>query len=143
MRKGFVISAAHDSTARTFRLTIGSHALIVGVLLFFGFPALFVAATSWGARVVVADLLRQNASLQLENANYRDATTQLAAQVSSLQSAADTLKAAAQVDPMAARAMERLPKSITHRAMGGGSLSDVAAPVASAASAGDPAFGLL
>ena len=143
MRKGFVFSAAHDSTARTFRFTIGSHALIVGVLLLFGFPALFVAATSWGARAIIADLLRQNASLQLENANYRDATTQLAAQVSTLQSAADTLKAAAQLDPLTARAMERLPKSITHRAMGGGSLADVASPVASAATAGDPAFGLL
>ena len=143
MRKRFFISASHDASARTFRFIIGHHALIVGVLLFFGFPALFIAATSWGARAVIAGLLRQNASLQLENASYREATTQLAAQVSTLQSAADTLRSAAQVVPQAARAMERLPRSITHRAMGGGSLGDVTAPVASAATAGDPAFGLL
>src|SRR6185436_8088710 len=54
----------------------------------------------------------------------------LAAQVSSLEDAADTLRAAAQVDPQVARAMDRLPSSITHRAMGGGTF-------------GDPAFGLL
>jgi murein DD-endopeptidase MepM/ murein hydrolase activator NlpD len=143
MRKSFVITAARDPNGKAFRFTIGAHALIVVALLFVGFPALFFAGTSWGASAVIADLLRQNAALQSENANYRDATGQLAAQVSSLQEAADTLRAAAQLDPQAAKAMDRLPDSITHRAMGGGSLGDVASPVASAVTAGDPAFGLL
>src|SRR5215208_7912653 len=93
MRKSFQISAARDSNGRTFRFTIGAHALIVVALLFLGFPALFFAGTSWGASAVIADLLRQNIALQAENANYRDATAQLAAQVSSLQDAADTLRA--------------------------------------------------
>ena len=106
--------------ARRFRFTIGAHALIVGALLFVGSPVLFIAGSSWGARAVIADLLRQNAALRVENANYRDATGQLASQLSSLQEAADTLRATAEVDPQAARAMERLPASITHRAMGGG-----------------------
>ena len=115
---------------------------MVVVLLVVGFPALFFAGTSWGASAMIADLLRQNTALQAENANYRDATAQLAAQVSRLQDAADTLRAAAQVDPQVARAMDRLPSSITHRAMGGGSFGDLASPVSSTVTA-DPAFGLL
>ena len=59
------------------------------------------------------------------------------------QDAADTLRAAAQVDPQVARAMDRLPSSITHRAMGGGAFGDLASPVSSTVTAGDPAFGLL
>jgi murein DD-endopeptidase MepM/ murein hydrolase activator NlpD len=143
MRKSFVITAARDSNGKTFRFTIGAHALIVVALLFVGFPALFFAGTSWGATAVIADLLRQNAALQAENASYRDATAQLAGQVSTLQAAADTLRAAAQLDPQAAQAMNRLPASITHRAMGGGALNDLASPVSSTVTAGDPAFGLL
>jgi murein DD-endopeptidase MepM/ murein hydrolase activator NlpD len=64
--------------------------------------------------------------------------------VATLQAAADDLGARAALDPQAARAMDRLPSSITHRAMGGGSsLADVTAPLTSAASSADPAFGLL
>jgi murein DD-endopeptidase MepM/ murein hydrolase activator NlpD len=143
MRKSFVITAARDSSGKTFRFTVGAHALVVVVLLVIGFPALFFAGTSWGASAMISELLRQNSALQAENANYRDATAQLAAQVSSLQDAADTLRAAAQLDPQVARAMDRLPSSITHRAMGGGTLGDLASPVSSTVTAGDPAFGLL
>jgi murein DD-endopeptidase MepM/ murein hydrolase activator NlpD len=143
MRKSFIISASRDSGGQTFRFTVGAHAFVVVLLLVIGFPALFFAGTSWGASRMISDLLRQNSALQAENANYRDATAQLAAQVSGLQDAADTLRAAAQVDPQVARAMDRLPSSITHRAMGGGTLGDLAGPVSSTVTAGDPAFGVL
>ena len=143
MRKSFLITAGRESNGQTFRFTVGAHALVVVVLLVIGFPALFFAATSWGASAMISDLLRQNTALQAENANYRDATAQLAAQVTSLQDAADTLRAAAQVDPQVARAMDRLPSSITHRAMGGGTFGDLASLVSSTVTAGDPVFGLL
>ena len=135
MRKSFLITASRDANGKTFQFTIGAHALVVVVLLVIGFPALFFAGTSWGAGAMISDLLRQNAALQAENANYRDATAELAAQVTSLQDAADTLRNAAQLDPQVARAMDRLPSSITHRAMGGGSLGDLASPVASTVTA--------
>src|SRR5688572_17094848 len=94
MRESFIVRVARDASGKTFCFTIGAHALTVVALLFIGFPALFVAGSTWGARAVISDLLRQNAALQVENANYRDATGQLSAQVSSLQAAADTLRAA-------------------------------------------------
>ena len=142
MRESFIVKASRDAGGKTFRFTIGAHALIVGALLFVGFPVLFIAGTSWGARTLISDLMRQNAALQVENANYRDATAQLASQVSSLQAAADTLRATAEVDPQAARAMQRLPSSITHRAMGGAVFQGVT-PFTDAVSSTDPAFGLL
>jgi murein DD-endopeptidase MepM/ murein hydrolase activator NlpD len=138
MRESFIVRVARDAGGKTFRFTIGAHALTVGALLFVGFPVLFIAGSSWGARAVISDLVRQNAALQVENANYRDATGKLAAQVSSLQAAADTLRATAEVDPQAARAMDRLPSSITHRAMGGGVLR-----FTEAVGSSDPAFGLI
>ena len=87
MRKSFLITASRDANGKTFQFTIGAHALVVVVLLVIGFPALFFAGTSWGAGAMISDLLRQNAALQAENANYRDATAELAAQVTSLQDA--------------------------------------------------------
>lgn len=143
MRETFTLRASRDGGGKTFSFTIGAHALIVGALLFVGFPVLFIAGSSWGARALIADLVRQNAALQVENANYRDATAQLASQVSTLQTAADTLRATAEVDPQAARAMERLPSSITHRAMGGGVLRGMTAPLTEAMGAADPVFGLV
>jgi len=143
MRETFIVKAGRDAGGKAFTFTIGAHALIVGALLFVGFPILFIAGSSWGARALIADLVRQNAALQVENANYRDATAQLASQVETLQAAADTIRASAELDPQAARAMQRLPSSITQRAMGGSMLRGVTAPLTDAMGAADPVFGLV
>jgi len=58
--------------------------------------------------------------------------------------AAEALGARAELDPEVAKAVDRLPSSITNRAMGGGSAStDFSAPLTSALGSVDPAFGLL
>jgi murein DD-endopeptidase MepM/ murein hydrolase activator NlpD len=142
MRKRFIITMGRDGSDQPFRLSIELRFLILGALILLGSPLVFVVGTSWGARQVVSDLLRQNDALRLENTNYREATTELVAQVSTLQAAADDLGERAAVDPDAARAMGRLPPSITNRAMGGSTVSQVAAPLSVVASA-EPAFGLL
>ena len=143
MRKSFVITFAREGSDRGFRLRVRSRILIVAAVSLAASPIMFLTAASWGTRVLLVNLLRQNEALQVENGNYREATTQLASQVSVLQAAADELKASAAFDPQAARAMDRLPASITHRAMGGSALGDVAEPVANVVAATDPAFGLL
>jgi murein DD-endopeptidase MepM/ murein hydrolase activator NlpD len=144
MPKRLTISIAPEASEASFRLRIDVRILIAAIVLLIGSPVLFVAGATWGSRTLLSDLLRQNASLTMENANYREATTELVSQVATLQAAADDLGARAALDPQAARAMDRLPSSITHRAMGGGSsLADVTAPLTSAASSADPAFGLL
>jgi murein DD-endopeptidase MepM/ murein hydrolase activator NlpD len=142
MRWSYIITFGRESSDTPVRIRIDARVVLIALLLIVGCPVLFVAATSWGTRTLISDLLRQNAALQLENANYRDATSALSSQISTLQAAADDLRARSDVDPRAARAMDRLPSSITHRAMGG-TFGEVAEPVTTAVSSTDPAFGLL
>jgi murein DD-endopeptidase MepM/ murein hydrolase activator NlpD len=144
MRRRFLITLAREASdsALTIRVTI--RGVLVAAALVLGSPILFVIAATWGSKALVADLLRQNTSLKMENANYRETTMELVTQVGALQAAADDLGTRASVDPEALRAMERLPSSITNRAMGGGtSVADVTAPLTTVASSADPAFGLL
>jgi murein DD-endopeptidase MepM/ murein hydrolase activator NlpD len=142
MRWSFIVTFGRESSPAPIRVRIDARVILAALFLVIGCPILFVAGASWGTRTLITDLLRQNSALQVENASYRDATAALSSQVSTLQAAADDLRARAQVDPQAARAMDRLPQSITHRAMGGG-FADVAEPVTTAVSSTDPAFGLL
>ena len=130
--------------ARRFDFTIGAHALtIVGALLFVAFPVLFVAGSTWGARAVVSDLLRQNAALQVENADYRDATAHLAAGLvrpagggRHVEGRRRSQSAGGPGDAAAARL--HYPS-----AMGGGVLSGVTAPLADAMGSADPVFSLV
>ena len=144
MRKSFVITAGRDSNGQTFRFTVGAHALVVVVLLVIGFPALFFAGTSWGASAMISDLLRQNAALQAENANYRDATAQLAAQV--IEPAGRRRHAPRRRATRSRRSHARWTgcrrRSPTGRWVAA-SFGDLASPVSSTVTAGDPAFGLL
>lgn len=144
MRTHFIITFARESADAPYRIVVDIRVLALAAVLLAGSPIAVVVGASWGTKLLLADLLRQNAALQMENASYRDATTELVTQVSTLQMAAESLGARAALDPEVARAMDRLPASITNRAMGGGSAgSDLAAPIANVLSAADPAFGLL
>src|SRR3954471_15096342 len=73
----------------------------------------------WSARTTINDLERSTIALQIENASYREATGQLAGQISSLQGAVDSIGFQAAVDPSAGRAMDKLPAVVKSRAMGG------------------------
>jgi murein DD-endopeptidase MepM/ murein hydrolase activator NlpD len=146
MPKRVLITVARESSGEGWRIAIEVRTLLAGAMALLGVAFVFVTGASWTAKQVVGDLLRQNAGLRMENASYRDATSELVAQVSALQSAADDLGARAALDPAAAGAIQRLPSSITRRAMGGGggaTLSDISAPIASVVSSADPAFGVL
>src|SRR5688572_8943775 len=114
MRKRFIITIGGEGAASPLRISIDVRVLMLAAFALLVSPMVFVIGTSWGARQVVSDLLRENDSLEVENASYREATTELIAQVSTLQAAAEDLGARAAVDPDAARAMERLPASITN-----------------------------
>lgn len=101
-------------------------AVACGVL---ALPILMGLGARWSAHATIGDLQRENAALQVENASYREATGELAAQVASLQGAVDELGVRATVDPAASRAMEKLPSAVKSRAMGGGSSVAAVAPV--------------
>ena len=98
-------------------------AIAAGVM---SLPILMGLGARWSAQATISELLRENVALQLENASYREATGELAAQITSLQQAVDDLGARATVDPAVGDAMQKLPRGVTSRAMGGGSLPPAA-----------------
>ena len=97
----------------------------------------------WGSQVRVSEIEAVNAILQMENDSYREATGELAGQISSLQSAVDQIGVQARVDPQADQAMRALPSRVRERAMGGAP-GAIAGPVLSGAfGAPDNSFGVL
>jgi hypothetical protein len=57
----------------------------------------------------VATCIASHATLELENANYRAATEQLAGQIMALQTAMSDLGAKAALDPSLQNSMDKLP----------------------------------
>ena len=137
-RYSFVIADRTTGVVRRFTISLlPTLAAIAGV---FALPVLIGLGARWTARNAVIDLERSNIALQIENASYREATGQLAGQISSLQAAVDSLGIQAAVDPNAGRAMEKLPEYVKSRAMGG-ALGAASGPVLGAMFAPDLTFG--
>ena len=116
-RYTFVIADRQTGAVR--RLTLSLWPTLAAVAGVFALPVLIGMGARWSARATIADLQSSNAALRVENASYRQATGQLASQVTALQSAVDDLGQRAAVDPNASRAMDKLPQNIKSRAMGG------------------------
>jgi murein DD-endopeptidase MepM/ murein hydrolase activator NlpD len=139
-RYSFVVTDCFTGTERRFTLPLWpTLAGIVGVLLL---PILVGLGARWAVRSELQELAASAMALRMENDSYRDATGQLASQISALQGAVDEIGARAAVDPAASRAMERLPAVVKSRAMGGGSGS-IAPMLGSAVGSPDSAFGVL
>ena len=140
--RGYSIVVADRTTGvvRRFTLSVRPALTVVGCVL--ALPVLIGLGARWSAQVTIADLRRANANLEVENASYREATGQLASQISALHSAVDELGTRAAVDPTASRAMDRLPPAVKTRAMGGGI---AVSPLALGSAFGSPEnpFGLL
>jgi murein DD-endopeptidase MepM/ murein hydrolase activator NlpD len=118
--KRYTIVLADRSTGVVRRFTISLWPTLGFVAGVFALPVLIGLGARWSATSTVAELERSNIALQIENASYREATGQLAGQISSLQSAVDSLGIQAAVDPNAKAAMDKLPDLVKSRAMGGG-----------------------
>jgi murein DD-endopeptidase MepM/ murein hydrolase activator NlpD len=82
-------------------------------------PILIGLGAAWKAKSDVASLFSDYRALELENANYREATEALAGQINSLQHAISDLGARSALDPALAGAMDKLPALVKARAMGG------------------------
>jgi murein DD-endopeptidase MepM/ murein hydrolase activator NlpD len=142
-RYTFVIADRQTGAVR--RLTISLWPTLSAVAALFALPVLVGLGARWSASAEIADLQASQATLQIENASYRDATGQLAGQISTLQTAVDELGERAAVDPNAKRAMDKLPAAVTTRAMGGAPLArEMLAPVVKGGlSSTDTALGML
>ena len=121
-RYSIVIADRTSGVIRRFTLPLGP--TVTTIVDRARLPILIGLGARWSARAALDELTATNASLTVENENYREATGQLSSQISALQAAVDEIGATAAVDPAASRAMERLPASVRSRAMGGGVAGD-------------------
>ncbi len=115
----YSIVLADRTTGVVRRFTMSLWPTLAAIVATLALPVLVGLGARWSARIEITDLERTNVALQLENASYRNATGELAGQVSSLQKAIDALGVQAAVDPNASRAMDHLPAIVKSRAMGG------------------------
>jgi len=126
------------------RATIHLGWTLASVVFLFSVPVLVGLGIRWGTLAEITSLRSSVTTLGAENANIRLATGELATQVVSLQGVIDELAVRANVDPAAARAMQKLPAVIKNRAMGGEQIAPRrSAMVAAALAAPEDTFGLL
>ena len=117
-RYNIVLADRATGVVRRFTISLWpTLGVVAGVL---AMPVLIGFGARWSARSTVAELERSNIALTIENASYREATGELADQISSLQAAVDSLGIQSAVDPNAKAAMDKLPEPVKTRAMGGG-----------------------
>jgi murein DD-endopeptidase MepM/ murein hydrolase activator NlpD len=139
-RYSIVLADRTTGVVRRFTLSLWPSLTVVAGL--FALPVLIGIGARWTAQSAMAELERSNVALQIENASYREATGQLAGQISTLQAAVDSLGSQAAVEPGAGRVMEMLPTVVKARAMGG-ALGSAPGPILSAMFAPDLTFGAL
>jgi murein DD-endopeptidase MepM/ murein hydrolase activator NlpD len=140
-RYTFVIADRRTGAVR--RLTISLWPTLAAIAGVFALPVLMGLGARWSATAAINDLQNTNAALQIENASYREATGQLAGQITALQTAVDQLGERAAVDPNASRAMDKLPALVRSRAMGGISGTTLAPVIKSGLSSPDTVLGVL
>jgi murein DD-endopeptidase MepM/ murein hydrolase activator NlpD len=139
----YTIVVADRQTGATRRFTFRVRPLIVTIVAVFAMPVLVGFGLRAGASVEIDQLRNSNATLIQENSSYRAATGTLTAQIESLQSAIDDLGDRARVDPVSARAMDKLPAQIKNQ--GGTSVEGASALVTPDVRASSPenTFGML
>jgi murein DD-endopeptidase MepM/ murein hydrolase activator NlpD len=96
----------------------------------------------WSGQAEIDRLAFDAEVLRVDNDSYRAATGELAAQISTLQTAITDLGNDAQLDPAVKRAIDNLPALVKNRAMGG-SVAATTPRVVASISAPDSTFGIL
>lgn len=110
---------ANRSTGAIRRVTVSLRGLLTVVAGVLALPILIGLGAKWSARLEIEQLRATNATLEIENGNYRATTGALTSQIQALGSVIGELSARSSVDPELARAMDRLPAVVRARAAGG------------------------
>jgi murein DD-endopeptidase MepM/ murein hydrolase activator NlpD len=121
---------ADRQTGTVRRLTIRLRPFAIAFVAILAFPILLGLGLRLSATAEVNLLRASNSTLTQENSSYRAATAALATQIESLQSAINDLGIRSALDPVSARAMEKLPSAIRNRAEGGTSIAGANAVLA-------------
>jgi murein DD-endopeptidase MepM/ murein hydrolase activator NlpD len=125
------------------RFTITLRPFVMAAVATVTLPILIGTGAALKAKHDVATLYASAATLELENANYRAATEQLAGQIMALQTAMSDLGAKAALDPSLQNSMDKLPAVVKNRAMGGPTATAALALVTPGLSSPENTFGLL
>jgi murein DD-endopeptidase MepM/ murein hydrolase activator NlpD len=143
LSKRYTVVLADRTTGVVRRLTVSLRPVVVGLVTIVTLPILIGTGAALKAQYDVAHLYASHATLELENANYRAATEQLAGQITALQTAMSDLGAKAALDPSLQSSMEKLPAVVKNRAMGGPTANTAIALVTPGLTTPENTFGLL
>jgi murein DD-endopeptidase MepM/ murein hydrolase activator NlpD len=143
LSKRYTIVLADRTTGVVRRFTIAVKPVLVAVVTIVTLPILIGTGAALKAKYDVKNLYASNATLELENANYRAATEQLAGQIMALQTAMSDLGAKAALDPSLQNSMDKLPAVVKSRAMGGPTASTALALITPGLNSPENTFGLL
>src|SRR5436190_7354573 len=141
--KRYTLVLADRTTGVVRRFTIRLKPPLIAALTIVTLPILIGTGAALKAKYDVSHLYASHATLELENANYRAATEQLAGQIMALQTAMSDLGAKAALDPSLQNSMDKLPAVIKSRAMGGPTANSALALVTPGFSSPENTFGLL
>lgn len=143
LSKRYTLVLADRTTGVVRRFTIAVKPVLIAVVTIVTVPILIGTGAALKARYDVANLYASHATLELENANYRAATEQLAGQIMALQTAMSDLGAKAALDPSLQNSMDKLPAVVKNRAMGGPTANSTIAMVTPGLGSPENTFGLL
>jgi murein DD-endopeptidase MepM/ murein hydrolase activator NlpD len=115
----YTVVIADRSSGVVRRVSISLRPFIATILGIVSLPVLIGLGAKWSATNDVAQLRATNAALEVENGSYRVATGELTGQIQSLETVINELGSRAAVDPLQARAMQKLPAVVKSRATGG------------------------
>lgn len=141
--KRYTVVLADRTTGVVRRFTVSLKPVLVTVVMVVTLPMLIGTGAALKARYDVSHLYTSHATLELENANYRTATEQLAGQIMALQTAMSDLGAKAALDPSLQNSMDKLPAVVKSRAMGGPTPNTTLALVTPGLTTPENTFGLL
>ena len=143
LSKRYTVVLADRTTGVVRRFTVRLRPVVITLLSVVTLPMLIGTGAALKARYETDHLYASNATLELENANYRAATEQLAGQIMALQTAMSDLGTKAALDPSLQNSMDKLPALVKSRAMGGPTASTTLALAASGLGSPENTFGLL
>ena len=109
LSKRYTVVLADRTTGVVRRFTVRLRPIVIGFVSVVTLPMLIGTGAALKARYDVDHLYASNATLELENANYRAATEQLAGQIMALQTAMSDLGTKAALDPSLQNSMDKLP----------------------------------
>jgi murein DD-endopeptidase MepM/ murein hydrolase activator NlpD len=119
-RRGYTLVVADNGSGVERKVRISLAPVLVALGAVVTLPVLIGLGAAWKAKSDVAGLYENQRALELENANFRQATAALSGQIESIQTAISALGSSSTLEPGLAKAMANLPAFVKAKAMGSG-----------------------